>query len=231
MAFIHQISARPLRAVYFSALLMSISSIIHANPDIASVPLTTIPGTSAVNNTATITSKSAIRPLWVELTPVQQQALAPLSTEWDKIDATRKKKWLEIGNGFTSKKPEEQARIQERMREWVKLTPEQRHTARESYARTKKLSSDQKTAQWQQYQQLPEEQKKKLAADSASKKHVATLPPASQAKVKSIPPIKSTHKASLESSIPATQTSSLIAVPQIPLSPSSQPSPLPPAAK
>lgn len=116
------------------------------------------------------------RPLWNELTPAQQTALAPLAGDWNKIEAFRKKKWLEIGNRFVSMNTEEQLRVQERMREWAKLSPDERRVAREIYTRTKKLDASQKSAQWQEYQQLPEEQKKKLAADIAAKKRVSNLP-------------------------------------------------------
>ena len=148
-------------------------------------------------------AQSATKPLWTELTPAQQQALAPLASEWDKLDFLRKNKWLAIGNKYATMSPAEQQRVQERMRDWVKLTPEQRRIARESYARAKKLNPDQKSAQWRQYQQLPEDQKKKLAADAASKKHVATLPSASaQGKNnKTIPPIKSAPKPVIERSV------------------------------
>ena len=143
------------------------------------------------------------RPLWIELTPAQQQALAPLAPQWDKFDAFRKNKWLAIGNKYANMKPDEQQRVQERMRDWINLTPEQRRIARESYARAKALNPDQKSAQWQQYQQLPEEQKKKLAADAASKKHVATLPSAAlQGNAsKTVPPIKSAPKRVIERSV------------------------------
>ena len=66
--------------------------------------------------------------------------------------------------------------MQTRMQEWVALTPEQRRIARESYVRTKKLDTDQKTAKWQQYQQLSEDEKQKLLAAAEQKKHVANLP-------------------------------------------------------
>lgn len=148
-------------------------------------------------------AQAAVKPLWIDLTPTQQQALAPLAGEWDKLDSLRKNKWLTIGNKYARMKPDEQQRVQERMRDWVKLTPEQRRIARESYARAKKLNADQKSAQWQQYQQLPEEQKKKLAADAASKKHVATLPSAStqSSHSKTVPPIKSAPKPVIERSV------------------------------
>lgn len=157
------------------------------------------PGNTA-KNSARQNVKPVTKPLWVELTPAQQQVLMPFAGEWDRIDATRKKKWLEIGNKLMSMKPEEQQRMQERMREWAKLTPEQRRIARESYARAKKLGSTQKSAQWEKYQQLPEEQKQKLAADATSKKHVANPPPA-HSKNKTLPPIKNTPKPILEKSV------------------------------
>jgi hypothetical protein len=166
---------------------------------------------------ATKVSTALSHPLWNELTPLQQQALAPLAGEWNKLDSFRKNKWLAIGNKYASMKPEEQQRVQERMRDWVKLTPEQRRVARESYARAKKLNPDQKTEQWQRYQQLPEEQKKQLAADAASKKHVVTLPsPTQQGKAKTVPPIKSAPKPVLEKSVTpeAAHQSALQPVPQ-----------------
>jgi hypothetical protein len=116
------------------------------------------------------------KPTWNELNPAQQHALMPLAGEWNKLESSRKEKWLVIGNKFASMSPTEQERMQERMREWIKLTPAQRRSVRESYARAKKLDAEKKSAQWQQYQQLSEEQKKKLAQVKPPK-HVAALPP------------------------------------------------------
>lgn len=193
-------AARCLRAVCILGALLTVAAATFAATGAAnsgsSIPLANT-GTANNNKSA---PNPVIKPLWTDLTPAQQQALAPLAAEWDKLESIRKKKWLEIGNKFSTMKPDEQQRMQERMREWAKLTPEQRRVARESYARAKKLNPDQKSAQWQQYQQLPEEQKKKLAADAASKKHIANLPPA-QSKNKTVPPIKSTPKPVLEQSV------------------------------
>lgn len=130
------------------------------------------------------------KPLWTELNPAQQQALAPLADEWNKLTTSQKNKWLAISAKFPTLKPDQQMRMQDRMRDWVKLTPEQRRVARESYARTKKLDPNQKAAEWQQYQQLSEDQKKKLADDAAKKKSITNLPPASQTKGKLVPPPK-----------------------------------------
>jgi hypothetical protein len=212
-------TARSLRAVCFSVLLIVPMSAVYAAADGASATSNPSQPMSPLSE-ARAAPKLGTKPLWTELTPAQQQALAPLAAEWDKVDTLRKKKWLEIGNKFASMKPDEQQRIQERMREWVKLTPEQRRVARESFARSKKLDADQKSAQWQEYQQLPEEQKKKLADDDAAKKHVANLPTA-HSKNKTVPPIKSTPKPILEHSVN----------PNAPRPPSPQPAstPVPPA--
>lgn len=136
------------------------------------------------------------KPTWAELTPAQQKALAPLASEWDELGPARKKKWLAIGNKFGSMSAAEQQRVHKRMGEWMQLTPQQRLVARDSYSRAKKLEPKQKSARWEQYQNLPEEQKEKLA-NTTVQKRVATLPPASS-KGKTVAPIKSTPKPALE---------------------------------
>lgn len=125
---------------------------------------------------------TAHKPLWKDLSRPQQVALEPLMPEWDRMEGVRKQKWLDIAHRYASKTPDEQQRIQERMRDWMKLTPDERRMARENYALSKKIDKSQKSAQWEQYQQLPEEQKKKLAADAAANKQVTKPPPKTPAK-------------------------------------------------
>jgi hypothetical protein len=129
------------------------------------------------------THKTGDKPLWRSLTPAQQLALQPLQAEWDQLDGVRKQKWLQLANRFTAMQPEEQQRVHARMREWVKLTPAQRELARETYARTRRIAPDQKTASWENYQQLPEEQKKKLAASTAGRKPSSVVPSQANGKV------------------------------------------------
>ena len=148
------------------------------------------PASKAVTASKPVVPKPVDKPLWLQLSKPQQVALEPLAAEWDKMEGVRKQKWLDIANRFASMKPDEQQRVHERMRDWVKLTPDERRVARENYARTKKIEPAQKSAQWEQYQHLPEEQKKKLAAEAQVKKQVTNLPAASQTHVKPITPIK-----------------------------------------
>lgn len=131
------------------------------------------------------------KPLWKDLSTAQQRALDPLKGEWDKLEGLRKQKWLEIANRYNGMKPDEQVRVQERMRDWVRLTPDQRRMVRENFARSQKVapSPGQKSVQWEQYQQLPEEQKKQLA-DKAPKKQVANPPTPAQSKIPTVQPVK-----------------------------------------
>lgn len=135
------------------------------------------------------------KPLWASLTPAQKVALAPIADEWDQADGVRKQKWLEIANRFAAMKPDEQARVHERMRELFKMSPEERRVVRENYTRAKKIDPSHKSEQWEKYQQLPEEKKKQLAEEAASaraRKQVTNLPPASQSNGKTVAPIKRT---------------------------------------
>lgn len=127
---------------------------------------------------------------WKDLTPEQQQTLAPLAAEWDQMEALRRQKWLGIIKRYASMKPDEQARVQERMREWVRLTPEERRQVRQNFARAKKIDPSQKNTQWESYQQLSDDEKKELAAKAAVKPQVANLPTAAQSKMKTVAPIK-----------------------------------------
>lgn len=181
-------------------LTVPLATSIHAAPTEGTASIVS----NIAINTAKPVAISTTKPSWIELTPAQQQALAPLSTDWDKFDVARKKKWLEIGNKFPKMTPDEQQRVQERMREWIKLTPEQRHLVRENYARAKKLNPAQKTTQWQNYQQLPEEQKRKLANEAAAKKRVANLPTSPQNMGKAIHSAKSKPSVAPSASVPQT---------------------------
>ena len=125
---------------------------------------------------------------WNELSAQRRAALSPLQSDWDKIDEDRQKKWLVIADKFSTMNAEQQARAQSRMREWVALKPEQRRIARESYLQAKKLDPAQKNAKWERYQQLPDDEKQRLAAAAAKKKRLATLPALPPAHPPSNPP-------------------------------------------
>ena len=103
-------------------------------------------------------------PTWQELSTTHRQILAPLQPLWDTIPELNRRKWQRIADLYPKLKPEEQQRLQERMAEWVRMTPQERRLARENYQITRQLPAEKKAEAWDRYQQLPEEQKKKLAA-------------------------------------------------------------------
>ena len=128
--------------------------------------------------------KQATTPLWRELTPAQQQALAPLSGTWDTtISAAQKRKWLALAPNFPKLSPDEQAKLHSRMSEWAAMSPQQRTQARLNFGVTKQVPAEEKKAQWEAYQALSPEEKRKFAAS-------APKPPAAAAAVKPVPPDK-----------------------------------------
>jgi hypothetical protein len=165
---------------------------VASRPDapVGGAPLTATQSASAAKGGKNVAATQPEKIKWKDLSPAQQQALEPLAGEWDQMEAVRKQKWLGIVKRYASMKPDEQARVQERMREWVRMTPEERRQVRQNFARAQKLDPSQKSTSWESYQQLSDEQKKELAAKAAVKKQVANLPSAAQSKLKTVAPIK-----------------------------------------
>lgn len=118
------------------------------------------------------------RPLWMDLSETQQQALAPLAQLWPTMTEPHKRKWLAISQNFTQLTADEQSTVQGRMREWAALSPQQRAAARLNYADAQQLLQEDKKAKWAAYQALTPEAKQKLAAQQ--NKPVVGAAPASK---------------------------------------------------
>jgi Spy/CpxP family protein refolding chaperone len=104
---------------------------------------------------------------WSDLKPGQQAALKPLEREWSGIDGRSKRKWLELSARFPKLTPAEQARVQERMSDWTKLTPKERGEARMHFQEAKQVPAEDRQARWKAYEALTPEQKRQLAARAA----------------------------------------------------------------
>lgn len=104
---------------------------------------------------------------WSALSANQQRALRPLEAEWASIDIPRRLKWLEIADRFPRMAPAEQARIQNRMAEWAKLTPRERGEARMNFREVQQVPAKERIEKWEAYKALPPEQRKQLAAKAA----------------------------------------------------------------
>lgn len=109
---------------------------------------------------------TASGPAWSALTPAQQSALTPLKKDWQTIDAIRKQKWLEIAARFPSMPVEERQRIQQRMNEWARMTPDERGRARLQFQEARQISPQQRQERWDAYLALPDEERRALAASA-----------------------------------------------------------------
>lgn len=125
------------------------------------------PSTSASNAPTSTTG-----PAWSQLTPSQQQALAPLASNWNtSMSDPQKRKWLEISKNYAALTPSAQATLNSRMNEWVALNPQQRAQARLNFGKTlelsRQLTPEEKKAKWDAYQALSPEEKQNLAATAS----------------------------------------------------------------
>ena len=107
--------------------------------------------------------------LWQNLTQSQKKALAPLAPHWAQISPAQRNKWLAMSNNFDNLSPREQATLHNRMADWASLSPQQRAQARLNFNETKTLGADQKKSQWEAYQALSQDDRKKLAAQQTTK--------------------------------------------------------------
>jgi len=106
-------------------------------------------------------------PPWSSLTTRQKEALYPLSNRWALLSEVQKRNWLNLATGFHALSPEEQEKMLARITDWANLSAQQRSQARLNYAAAAKLSADTRRAQWEAYQALSDEEKKRLAAKAA----------------------------------------------------------------
>ena len=152
--------------------------------------------TAPVAASAAATPSLPGRPLWMDLTEAQQQALAPLSKLWPTMTEPHKRKWLALSQNFAQLTADEQSTLQSRMREWAALSPQQRTAARLNFAGAQQLPQEDKKAKWEAYQALSPEAKQKLAAQQ-TKPVVGAAPavkPVAPAKL-ATPPVATGNKA------------------------------------
>jgi hypothetical protein len=101
---------------------------------------------------------------WSEMKPAQQATLKPLEQDWSGFDASQKQKWLQVAAGFPRLSAPEQARVQARMADWTKLTPQERGQARLNFQEATQVPAQDRQDRWDAYQALSAEQKRQLAA-------------------------------------------------------------------
>lgn len=135
-------------------------------------PLSKPSGTHGKTSTNTRDKKSISD--WASLNPAQQKILAPLESDWLSMTIESRQKWAKLANLYPKIGAAEQERLQTRMLEWAKLTQKDRRLARDNYLSSLQFPNDKKNEAWQAYQQLPDEEKQKLAARENSQKKPST---------------------------------------------------------
>ena len=128
-------------------------------------------------------------PGWETLNTPQKLALYPLADRWALLSGLQKRRWLALAQGFAALPSDEQARLHDRMTEWASLSAQQRNQARLNFAVTHRMAPEDKRTQWNAYQALSEEDKRKLAARAAQKPQGAApaLRPVSPRKLAKVP--------------------------------------------
>lgn len=142
-----------------AGLLLHCAVWAQASPNAQATPGAAI-APQSVSSTAVIKSQGN----WKELTPGQQTALQPLAPHWSTLSEAQRKKWLTISKNFDKLPEDEKSTLHSRMAEWATLTPQQRIQARLNFGEANRLPQIEKKVQWEAYQALPEEEKRKLGA-------------------------------------------------------------------
>jgi len=128
------------------------------------LPLTGWPQPRAVGSASHVDEAG---PRWSHLTPAQRASLKPLERDWSTIDADRKQKWIQIAGRIPSMPPAERERVQARMTEWARMSPQERGRARLAFQQAKQVAPKDRQAQWEAYQSLSADQKRQLQARAA----------------------------------------------------------------
>ena len=126
-------------------------------------------GKSASGKAVDPSRLTPVGPGWEVLNTPQKLALYPLAERWALLSEVQKRRWLALAQTFPTLPEQEQEKLHNRMTEWASLSAQQRNQARLNYADSNRLARDNKLAQWQAYQALSDEEKRKLAARAAPK--------------------------------------------------------------
>ena len=99
-----------------------------------------------------------VEPLWSDLTPAQREALAPFESEWNSWAVPEKKSWVALADRLPRMSASKRDTAQRRIREWARLTAEQRRLARANMRLAKERPAGNRVTEWEQYRSMTQEQ-------------------------------------------------------------------------
>ncbi len=120
--------------------------------------------------------KLAVEGRWSRLSARDQAILAPLSEYWTGLSFEQRLKWLDLALRFPALTPDEQARIQQRMAKWARMSASERGAARLSFQELRQLPPRDRLEQWEAYQELEPEERKLLALKAQAASQVRAVP-------------------------------------------------------
>lgn len=117
---------------------------------------------------------------WQQLSAQEKTALAPLADRWNELTEIQRGKWQQVARQFHQLPAADQIVLQERMSDWVALSPTQRNRARLNFNVLQSLSTEEKRTRWDEYQALSEDRKKALSASTLTPARTAAPSPKPQ---------------------------------------------------
>lgn len=167
---------------------------------------------------------------WAALNKAQQTALAPLSGSWEALSEGQKRKWLAVASNYPDLRQAEQEKLHSRMAEWAALSPKDREVARLNFAQSKAITKTDRAANWEAYQALSPDERKKLA-DGAKVKPVGAavaVKPVAPEKLTAVPITRRTPEAERQTVTSQTPLNRNTLLPKA-LAPENQTQPMAPA--
>lgn len=119
---------------------------------------------------------------WSGLTPKQQALLAPLERDWPDISESQRSKWLSATPTLATMSGEEIKRVHDRIRDWTRLSGDERVNARIGFQVAKQVDTERRRARWEAYQALPPEERQALAEKALARRQAQAAAPARAAK-------------------------------------------------
>ncbi len=116
-----------------------------------------------------------------------------MAKAWPQLTSSQRQKWLALAQTYDSLTPAEQVTVHQRMAEWASLSVQERARARLNYTHLKPLGREELKAQWEAYQALTDDERKRLQQQRPAPKSAAPVSRALTAKSERLvqPPVKS----------------------------------------
>lgn len=99
---------------------------------------------------------------WSELSPKQQELLAPLKDNWNSMTRAQQERWLKVGRKYENEPAERQATMRERVSSWSELSPREKAAARENYKALKEKRQGERNSSWNSYKSLDQEKREEF---------------------------------------------------------------------